>query len=160
MDLDAVVLVVEDDVRGAVADAAGGFGLVLVVVNFQFGEVGLDFAVAGAGIDVEAGLVGHAQVDVAVAAVDLDVAERAHGDFDAAVFILQADIAGNIFQADLFGARGQVQGAGDLVGVEVVGIEIEIAIDAGEFEVGAGRFEGDVLVMRESLTLSWNSPSN
>src|ERR1700685_724326 len=95
------------------------------------------------GVDVEAGLVGQAQVDIAAAAIDLHITEGAHGDFDAAVFILHADVAGHVFQAALFGARGQVEGTGDLVGVEVIGIEIEIAIDAGELQVGAGRLEGD-----------------
>ena len=138
------MLVVEHDVGGGIAHAAGGLGFVLIVVNLQLGEVGLDFSAAGAGVEVESGLVGHAQVDVAVAAVDLNVAERAHGDFDAAVFVLQADIAGDVFQTDLLVASGEVNGTGDLVGVEVIGIEIEIAIDAGELQVGAGRLEGDV----------------
>ena len=137
------MLVVEHDVRRAVAYGAGGFGFVFVVVNLELGEVGLDFSVSGLRVEVEAGFVGHAQIDIAVAAVDLHVAERAHGDFDAAVLILHTHIAGNIFEANFFGARGQVHGAGDLVGVEVVGIQIEIAIDAGELQVGAGRFEGD-----------------
>src|SRR5271163_1364726 len=35
-----------------------------------------------------------------------------------------------------------MNGPGDLVGVEVIGIKIEIAIDAGEFQVGAGGLEG------------------
>src|SRR5580658_3534316 len=144
-DLDAVVLVVEHDVRSAVADATAGLRLTVIRVNFQFGKVRLNFAVAGVSVDVKASLVGHAQVDVAVAAVDLNVAERTHGDFDAAVFILQADIAGDVLQPDLLGTRGQVEGTGDLVGVEVIGVKIEIAIDAREVQVGAGRLEGDVL---------------
>src|SRR5271168_1396731 len=40
--LDALVLVVEHDVGGAVAHAAAGLGLMLVVAHFQFGKVRLN----------------------------------------------------------------------------------------------------------------------
>ena len=98
---------------------------VLVVVHFQFGKVGLNLAVAGARIQAESGFVGQAQLNVAVAVVDLHVAQRAHSHFNRAVVILQANVAGNLFQADVLRARGQVQRAGDLLGVQFVGIEVE-----------------------------------
>src|SRR5258706_1915845 len=142
--LDSIVLVVDHDVRSAIAHAAAGLRLTVVAVNFQLREVGLDFAVAGAGIDVESGLVRQAQVDRAIAAVNLDIAERTHGHFDPAVFILQADIARYVIQANLLGARRQMKRPSNLVGVEVIGIEGKIAIDAREFQVGAGGLEVDV----------------
>jgi len=139
------MLVVQDDVGRAVAHTSGSLRLAVAAVDFHFGKVRLDFAVAGAGVNVESGSLGHAEVDGAVAAVDLHITERAHGDFDAAVFILQTHVAGNIVQADLLGARAQVKRAGDLVGVQIVGVEIEISVNARKFEVGAGRLEGNAL---------------
>ncbi len=95
------MFVVEHDVGGAVAHAAAGFGFVLVVVHFQFREIGLNLAVVGAGIEAESCLVGQALLDIAVAAIDLHVADRVHADFDCAVVILQADVAGNLVESDV-----------------------------------------------------------
>jgi hypothetical protein len=67
-----------------------------------------------------------------------------HGYLNAAIVILQADIAGYVFEAYLFGARGQMNRTGDFIRVQVVGVEIQLAVDARELHVGAGRLEGNI----------------
>jgi len=71
----------------------------------------------------KSGLLGQAELDVAVVVVDLNVAYRTHPQFDRAVVILQADIAGNAVEANIFRARCQMQRAGDFFGVQIVGVK-------------------------------------
>ena len=65
-------------------------------------------------------------MNVAIAIVDLHVAQRAHGDLDAAVRILHPDVAGNVIEVDLLGARVQMNRPEEIFGVKIIGVEIEL----------------------------------
>ena len=87
------MLVVDDQVWTAFADRAGGSRLVVAVLDLQRAKVRLDFAAARAGIQLETGLVGNVDLDIAVAIAQLYAAQLAHVNFDSPVFVLQSDVS-------------------------------------------------------------------
>src|SRR5579863_4069363 len=84
-------------------------------------------------------------MNVTLAIVDLHIAERTHFHVYPAVVILQADVPRNIFEPDILGAGNQVHWSRDFLGMKIVGIQAQVAVDLGELHVGARRLESDAL---------------
>ena len=109
------------------------------------GEVAFDVSVGGVELVGEVGLLGDGDADGAVAIFDGDVAEgRRAGDVDGAVAIGDGDVAGDAVEGDVAAVRGEGEGPDGFAGGEVgVGADVDLAVEAGELEVGAAGVELD-----------------
>src|SRR5476651_999763 len=97
-DRDVVLAGVDADERSAVSDRAGE-PADIAFVGLREGQVGVDVALAGLGLDREGGLLGDGDVDLAVAVLDGDVAERrGSGEVDLAVACGYRDVAGDALE--------------------------------------------------------------
>ena len=104
----------------AVADGAvvGLCGVSLPLASS--GEVVVEVAVGGLGLNGEAGVFGDGDVDRAVAVFDGDVAERGSaGEVDRAVAVGDGDVAGDAVEGDVAVAGAEGERADGLGGGEV-----------------------------------------
>ncbi len=148
------MLVVDYQAWPTPADSSSGDSLVVRVVDFQLIEIRLDFSIACARIDLETCLVGKVNLDVTFAVVDLGAANFVHAQFDRSVFILQAYVAGDAGQANIFRSRIQAQRTDQVRGLQIAGVQIEVAVEPGKIHIGARRLEHDRLTdLRELQAL-------
>ncbi len=112
------------------------------------GEVAVEVAVGGAGLEVEAGVLGQRELDVAVAVLDIDIAKRQRaGQVDGSVAVGDGDVSGDAVERDVAAMRVEVEGAKRLVNGEAgAGADVDLAIKTGELEVGAAGVEANISV--------------
>src|SRR3954468_11291288 len=86
--LDPLVLVIDHDVRSAIAHTPAGTRFVFLIVDLQLGKVRLNFAIPNAGIDTETGLIRQSKLNRSVTIVDLHVSHGAHRQLNRAIIVL------------------------------------------------------------------------
>lgn len=123
--------------RRTIAHDAAGARFVIVIVDFDLGKIGLNFSIARASIHPESRFLRQPELRVAIAVIDLHVADAPHAHFDRPVIVLQANIARDVIQLDVFRTRDQMHRAGNRIGAQIVGVEVEGAVDSLKFHICA-----------------------
>ncbi len=130
--------------RAAVAYRAGKVLVGVRSLRGQ-GEIIVQLAVGGLGVDREAGVFGNSESDGAIAVLDGDIAQRRRArHIDEAVAIGNGDIPGNAIERNVAAAGADGKRPHGLAGGEIgVITDIGFSIEPAQLHVGAGGVEPD-----------------